>query len=410
MRVPRTTLAAAVLLAALLAACTGSDGGDSVGAVSVADSAGVRIVTNDLAQVSAACTLDDTPRLVVGDRPGDPNHELFRVFGGALLGDGRLAVVDQGSQSLRLYSPEGEFLTAGGRAGEGPGEFRRAFRLWRMPGDTLWVGDYGPWEFEVFSPEGEWVRGIRTEPAYPNPPQAYAVLADGRAMLGSEDPTSRDRDFSMSDVTLVLHGGDGASVGVFGVLPNTRYGTFGDDAAAMFISPWFEPRLVAGAVGNQVVLAHGREPELRFHDVTDTLELRRIVRWTGIDRTVSAADVEAATQATEAQYAAYDLSIRERIMGPLTDADRPVADAFPALINFSSGTDGSLWIKEYPKPTGPDDETWVRFDADGRFVCRLPVPAEAFDVYEFGADYLVAKVEKDMDIETVQVIGVVGPS
>ena len=93
-----------------LPACSdaGSPGAESI---VVQDSAGVAVITNDLGRLTGSCSMAAEPRLTIGDRAGDETHELYRVFGATVLGDGRIALVNQGSQELRIYSPEGGLLS-----------------------------------------------------------------------------------------------------------------------------------------------------------------------------------------------------------------------------------------------------------------------------------------------------------
>ncbi|HSM04407.1 MAG TPA: hypothetical protein VK858_07285 [Longimicrobiales bacterium] len=365
------------------------------------DSAGIPIVVSDISGLPE-CTLSPEPRVEIGNRPGDPDHELYRVFGASRLGDGRIAVVDQGSQTLRFYSGEGEFLSAAGGQGGGPGEFQNAFLLWRMAGDTLWVGDYRPWEFEVFSPEGSWTRMTRPAPWYPNPPRAYAILADGRQILGSEDILSRsETEFRRGSIDLMLHGSDGALVDTLTSVPSTRWGKTIREPDSPWLYPWFDASAEVAARGDQLVLGHGSLAELRLYDVSDTLTLRTIVRWRGIDRSVSPDDVSAVVDAVRAQYADLDPGMRERLVAPLVHEDRPVADSFPSMTTVLPGVDDALWIKQYTRPAPePGPAVWLRFEPSGEARCRLHVP-DGVDVYEFGPDYMLGETTDEMGVESV---------
>lgn len=212
----------AFLACAAVAACTAT-GSTSDSAVTVMDSAGIRIVFNDLEALRVTCAVGSTPVVSIGTAEGDEPYQLFRVFGATRLSDGRVALVNQGSQSVRVYDAHGRFLAAWGRAAEGPGEFRDAFYLWRLPGDTLWVGDYRPWEFEIFAPTGEWVRRVQLVPMYPNPPREMGVLDDGRAILAS--PKSNygvGRQFELEYLHVLLHAADGGLIDTLAVSPHGR--------------------------------------------------------------------------------------------------------------------------------------------------------------------------------------------
>ena len=77
------------------------------------DSAGVRIVENTrpLWSDSDRLFLAPTPRLAIGDSV-NPSYRFRQVRGVMQLSDGRVAVADGGSLQLRMFSPDGRFLSA----------------------------------------------------------------------------------------------------------------------------------------------------------------------------------------------------------------------------------------------------------------------------------------------------------
>lgn len=80
------------------------------------------------------------PSLSIGVVEGDERYQMHQVVGAAQLPDGRIAVMNAGSAELRIYAPDGTFISAHGRPGEGPGEFRSASRL-HLIGDTIIIYD-----------------------------------------------------------------------------------------------------------------------------------------------------------------------------------------------------------------------------------------------------------------------------
>ena len=52
---------------------------------------------------------------------------------GTTLSDGRIAIVNQGSDEIRIYDANGRFVNTFGRKGGGPGEFRNVFPSIRYP-------------------------------------------------------------------------------------------------------------------------------------------------------------------------------------------------------------------------------------------------------------------------------------
>jgi len=147
----------ACLLATLaLMACDSERAGFIPSSV-VRDSAGVTIVESAVSAWSpeTAWRLESEPAVVIGRSGSDPEAQLFGVRGLARLSDGRIAILNQGTREVRVYSPTGDFLYASGGDGDGPGEMRRTLHLARARADTLVaVGHPDVPEVHVYGDEG----------------------------------------------------------------------------------------------------------------------------------------------------------------------------------------------------------------------------------------------------------------
>jgi hypothetical protein len=397
----------AILAAVLGAACSGGSGDTAT--IMTRDSAGITIVENDIERMLATCRIDTIPAVSIGSVDGDENYELYRVFGASRLEDGRIVLVNQGSQQLRYYDAEGRFLMSAGRAGEGPGEFRDAFYLWVLPGDTIWVGDYRPWQFQVFSPEGEWVRTVRPTPEYPNPPGQLNVLDDGRSILAERPFTAMRREFELREITVVIHGPDGQLRDTIGAWPDGRWGRVSDDPGALGMSALFDSYARMSAAGSRFIAGHSSAPSLSVFEADDSLRLDHIIRWTAGARDISADDVAAERQRIRDQYAETDPAMQQRLVEPLVSDERPVAGRFPAFASLQIGRDGRAWVREYTRPRGPRGQRWMGFDARGRFLCTATMP-DVDQVYEFGADYVLSLDRDANDVERVVLHNLRGPS
>jgi len=392
--------------AVIVAACAGGETGASP--VIDRDSAGIAIVENDLTRLSTMCTVESEPAVSIGSDDGGADYELHRVFGASRLSDGRIVLVNQGSQQLRFYDQAGQFLMSAGRAGQGPGEFSDAFYLWVLPGDTVWVGDYRPWQFLVFSPDGEWVRTVRPTPLYPNSPNTINVLDDGRAVLAERPFQPYGPRFELREITVVIHGGDGVLLDTVGTFPDGRWGTVGDAPGSPGLYPLFESFARIDAAGSRLLTGHMSEASLNVFAADDTLRLERIVRWTAGSRDISQDDVDAERVRLAEPYEDLDPARRAMFVEPLISEDRPVADRFPAYASAMLGRDGRIWIREYARPRGPQTQRWVAFDADGHFQCLATLP-EVDQVYEIGSDYMLALDRDDLGVERVVLHSLAGP-
>ncbi|MCA1789502.1 MAG: 6-bladed beta-propeller, partial [Thioalkalivibrio sp.] len=112
-------------LSVLLSACTGDDPGQPT----------------DLPP-GAPAGLSVSPILVVGERPNDTDHELYRVVTPFLLPDGGIGVPLSSEGSIRIFGEQGEFVRSLGSPGQGPGEFVDLVAAWARE-DTIEALGYG---------------------------------------------------------------------------------------------------------------------------------------------------------------------------------------------------------------------------------------------------------------------------
>jgi len=118
--------------------------------------------------------LSSNPVVEIGVREGEDDYQLHRVRGSVRLEDGRIVVLNAGSQQLRFYDSAGRFLDAVGGPGEGPGEFRNPAGLRRTADGGLQVWDGGLMRVSIFEADGTF-RGSST------------LLASGEEMFPGDD-------------------------------------------------------------------------------------------------------------------------------------------------------------------------------------------------------------------------------
>ena len=385
------TLSAATALTLLLAAC----GAEAPPELTISiDNAGVQIVNSDPTSSDATCTISEEPVLVIGEEEEDERHWFSYIRGMGRLSDGSVAAVDRATAEIRIYDEAGRHLRSMGRHGEGPGEFNDPYMLWITAGDTLWVGDNSPWRYNLFTAQGEFVRQVNFTPVFPYAPQAAGVLDNGYTVNPRSKSASRE-DFSVPDTLIVqIHDPGGQLVGSLARMPDRTSGVV-SEAPDLWLFPLFQSFAEFDARGSTIVLAHGRDTELRILD--DEFNLRTIVRWFEPDREVTRADVRAWREDyTEGrtQFASTDWT---RFDDARLSDERPVADLFPAISHLMLGRDGRVWVEQYDRPR--EDRGWLAFGPDGEFLCHLAqLPG---DVREFGADYVLLLHETELGIQTV---------
>ena len=385
----------ALITILLLTACGGAAESP---AFATRDSAGITIAENRTEAVSATCRLDADPVVRIGGSDAPEDQFLYRVMGASRLSDGRIAVVNQGTQEVRWYDSTGTLVGRAGREGSGPGEFKEAFLMVRLPGDTLWVGDYRPWQWHLFGPDMTFARSVMMTPAEANSPRVFAIMDDGQQLFGNSGSLGPRAPWAMDSFMVRRYAPTGTLQDTVLAVPAGRMGQTVEAPGAIWMRPWFEGSAHVEGTGDRVAVATWNEPELVLYRVGMALEPTLIVRWTTGDRTIPEDAVRAAREALATRYPDLSPEMQAMMIDPMLDPKRPVADVYPAVTGLVMGRDGRIWVREYAEE-GADTRRWLAFSAEGRALCRAEFPA--VEVAEIGRDYLLAKTTDALDAEQV---------
>ena len=362
--------------------------------VTVSDSAGIRIVQNVLSEPIPTCPVSG-PEVTIGRLDGPEEYQLYRVFGARRLRDGRIVLMNRGSDELRFYDSTGVFLSRVGREGDGPGEFRRGDGIWVTTGDTLWVGDrMPPWGYHLFDLTGEWQRTVRPEPPQLFDPALIAVLEDGSSVTAQLVIWAPTSTLSLQEVSVTLHDPNGELVDTIGVYPMGRYARIGEGLTSMAVPPFFEAITSLDGAGRWIYVGDGSQAEVTvFELVGGRVRLASKVRWTPGDRTIREADVGAMKEImTQGSAGMPSAMLEARLNGP-------VADRFPAFSRIVANRSGGLWVQRYPRPMDGEANYWLSFGADGQFVCEITLPPVR--VVDLGSNYVLAVRTTELGVEQI---------
>ncbi len=379
-----------LLVALLTSTLAGCDGAATQSALSVTDSAGIRI-TNDMASrgTASVCSLAQAPDTRVTS-PASGEWMLYRIEDLDRMEDGRLVVVNRGSQELFVFGRDGEFVRSLGGRGEGPGEFLDPVEL-DFVGDSIVVWDWGLGRLVLFGPDGSHERSVTLQPPVPNPTGRVGMLGHEVIAIGSHDVRLSRTQLMPQFLQVLRYDWSGTLLDTLVTLPYGEVG-FVDQESNMGGRPLFESRGVFSTHGDLLYTSRGDSPEVRIHRGE---RLESMVRWDPGDLSVSEEYVEAYRAAYMEGAGELAPQRRRRL-----DAF-PVKETFPAVMEIQIDPMDRIWIRTFDRP-GATTTEWLGFADSGAFICSLSVP-KALTVLHFDPGAVVGVHRDEMDVESVEV-------
>lgn len=393
-------LSALVVLSSGVLGCNESPPGSSY---AVRDSSGIAVVESQGPAwgVGTGWSLSAEPSLQIGMREGEEVFQFFDVADGLQLPDGRIVILNAGTQTVRVFSSEGEFLTEFGGAGDGPGEFRRMRSVHHLGADTLLIWDPRRPGYSLFAASGAFLGS--TTLIRPGSAQLFAVFpaADGRLIVKTyASPVSQGGDRGIGihrDMAPVLvFDRKGALLDTLGVYPSTetmimRLGP----GTGVGPAPFPKSTLLAVA-DTTVFLGTADEMEVSVLDLDGAL--KAVFRYP---------DVALAVQEEDREW--YRAQLTEMARTP--EEQQMLGVVFSGLIfpetkaaysDLVVDPAGAIWLRtgrHFP-PIGPSAE-WTVFSERGFVLGTVNFP-ERFEPLEFGVDHVLGVWKDEMDVEFVR--------
>lgn len=355
-------------------------------------------------------TVQDPWDFSVGDGVG-PGHELHRVADATLLADGRLVVLNGGTNEVLVYRSPGRLTQATGQEGGGPGEYSQPTTLRGDDEGGLWVYDPGnsrtthlDSQFEVIETQrtvysfgtGRLIAALRplTNGLVPLI-QGTIPLMEIRNAEGVLEPRWRVLlvdDTSPTEVAQ-LSGGEEFWTGVEQGIRLNDHVPFGQVS-------------LYGSGPTSLVVGSSHARTFRVLDATGT-EIATVD-----------ADGEPRSVTTE-DWGHYQESFREkhtgvRIRGMTTNpraavqsflSRAPRGEDFPMFDELQVDALARVWVREYSLAGAT--RRWQVHSATNGLLAFLEVPRD-WIVLEFGDGYLVALTMDEFDMEVVRVHQIVG--
>jgi hypothetical protein len=375
-----------LVLAAFLAACASDTDTESPSR----ETAAVEVVQNKDSQWAPGreWRVGAQPRIEIGSDARE--YQFAGVQGAVRLSDGRIVVGDAGSSEVRLYDPQGRFMSAAGRAGGGPEEFRRMGKLVRATGDTVAVFDAATRRLSLLGPGGTFERTVT--PAAATLGASFAgVLENGSYVFGVPLPLPPREGLSRDSVVYLLVSPDGTDADTLIVAPGGEQYQRVDGSRVSRMTNPLGPMPAASASGERISVG-----------ATDTYEIRQF----GPDGT--ATRVIRREVAPEAFTDAHFRRVADRFPQMATAlAEIPRPSQAPMFSSLLLDGEDNLWVQDYPSPGAPA-VLWTVFDPRGGMLGRVALPP-TFRPTDIGADYVLGVWTDDLDVERIHVYSLEKP-
>lgn len=403
------------LIVGLAAAGCGGEAGTGAWTGTMEDSAGITIVTNGGEGVwEAGDRWEVTELLRIGSMEGDPEYQFGLISGIGVTSDGRMFVLDQQAQQLKIFGSDGSYLSTIGEAGSGPGELALgAGPVLIGVADTVFVPDLQNQRVNRYAPDGSSLGSYRLS-IEDGLPAAWADAPSGRivaqvrplALPGQPEPDSMD--------AIIVRGSDGAALDTLFRMVSGQTFSFGGGAPEFhFFSA--EP---AWALLRDGGFLFGVNDRYSLEQYDPAGSLRRIIRMPFELTAVTERDQEIFVQALERVWT--DAGVPPQGLQLLT-AGINFEEFFPAFFRFLAGPEGSIWVQHIVSPSAMGSEEqegfnpllslgsidWDVFDPEGRFLGRVSMPPR-FQPIRFLEDRVYGIWRDELDIQYVMVLGITG--
>jgi hypothetical protein len=401
----------------IVAGCGASDA-DATSSAAVRDSAGVTIVEHVGSpwELAAPWTVAAEPALRIGVVDGAPEYMFDRLRAAVRLGDGRIVAANAGTNTIRWYDAQGEFLFERGGSGGGPGEFDRLARITRAAGDTVVALDWTAARLTLFGPDGTLGRTVTAAVALPLGP--VHRIADGSFIAGVSG-------FSTSQLGEKIEPGlRRYPVPMLHIAPN------GERIDTIGVFPGSEVYVQAAPTGGGSLSVHPPTPLVsRVRFIFGTHQLGKEFQYAVADdrvyvgtaegfdvnvydadgtwvRSIRVPDME--LDVTDATMDSLKSRLRSRAeardaLTPAYErslADMAVPETRPAYRAILVDAEQNLWVNEHRIDGLP--ERWAVFDADGNALGALTVPETISPLY-IGGGVILGRETDDLGVESLVV-------
>lgn len=328
----------------------------------------------------------------IGEVDGADPYVFGDVTGVLVNEDGRIYIADTQALEVRIFSPEGEFVSRFGRSGDGPGEMRNISGLGWAPGGGVTVLDGRLSRVSIFDATGKFSNSFRLERPY---------MIFGRGALVRFDAKGH-----FYDRTALSHGIGSDSIGI------VRYAASGQVEDTILVAVYAPPRVLVQRGGVPVMSfsvpfapepSSTAGPDGRIYSTRGEIYSIASLAPSGDTLLViQRAVIPPVVTAMERDSALTMIQERHRQTTGADPRDLPtIPKRKAAVAALRSDELGYLWVlrsSEY----GATAMEWDVFNPEGRFLGTLTLPS--MDVMYIGERAIAGIIRDELGVARVMVI------
>lgn len=371
----------------------GGPGTTWTGTVDTLAGGGVRVVSpaQGLWTPETAWRLQEDLR--IGSLEGEGPQLLGEIGDVSVDADGRIYVLEQQAQEIRVFDAEGSWVRTIGRPGEGPGELNVPFggEVFFGPDGRVVVNNSMNRRWEVFTVDGEFLTST----------------PHGSSYFGGNTVAGEDGALYKRDIVRPPGGGESSSVIVrLVVRGDSLIVTDTLEAPALPDGETVQVSLTTGSGGSismRLPVPFVHQPGWSFSPAGHFwVEPGTGYRLVALDRDLDTLRVvERAYEPVPVSDAEMDEALERFTSGELAgsgaDVDRSrIPDHHPAFARYLEDTERNLWVR---RTLGNDRWAWDVFDRDGRYLGAVSteVDLDRLNVQRITADAVYGVFRGELD-------------
>ena len=319
------------------------------GQYKVKTESGVTIVTNGRKpsppkNAPTRLALEDVFTVGGGD---SPDASFVSATGLDVLPDGTVYVIDSKDSRVKVFDAAGKFLRAFGRQGQGPGEMSQPTGILITPGREVLVEDTLNRRLTFFALDGTFLRHVSTAKAL----GMTGIQMDSKGLIVARSMgLAEDGKMALEVKTYDAE-----------FNPKVRLASFEMQISAQIkINPFSAMNLLY-ALGREGLLYLGSAKAYEIRVVSAEGKLLKTIGRDHEPVPITQADKD---EMLKSLTGVPGVNVKDMIQFP---------DVYPPFSSFILADEGRLLVRTFEKGQAKKEFYWDVFDADGRYIARVPI-------------------------------------